>query len=98
MAIAAWYVPKSLYSRKFWDRFPSPPSKAVLVSIIVAIYLFPVSFVFWRVATWQFPYQHAIDQGVFDQVKVVLQKGPVTCWRRRTTSSLRRSTSPLSNG
>jgi hypothetical protein len=77
MAIAAWYVPKSLYSRKFWDRFSGRPSKAVLVSIIMGIYLFPVSFVFWRVATWQFPYQHAIDQKAFQQMKVVLQNDPV---------------------
>ena len=77
MAIAAWYVPKSLYSRKFWDRFPSPPSKAVVTSIILLIYFFPVSFVFWRVTTWQFPFQHVIDQGAFDQVRVVLDKEPV---------------------
>jgi hypothetical protein len=76
MALAAWYVPIGLYSPTFWGRFRSGWARTLIIIAIVLIYLFPISFVFWRVATWQFAKQHDIDQAAFNQIQLVLKDQP----------------------
>jgi hypothetical protein len=76
MAIAAWAVPKTIYSPTFWSRFGTRAAKAGVVALIVVLYFVPVGFVFFRVPTWQFPLQNSIDQANFENVDLTLHKGP----------------------
>jgi hypothetical protein len=76
MALAAWYVPIGLYSPTFWNRFRTGWARALMLIVIILIYIFPISFVFWRVATWQFPFQREIDQATFEQAQLVLKDQP----------------------
>lgn len=76
MAIAAWAVPRTLYSSGFWNRFKSTSAKATAIVLILFLYFLPVTFVFWRVATWQFPLQNTIDQRTFEAVELVLSRNP----------------------
>ena len=75
MALAAWYVPR-LYAGDLFRRL-SVVGKTALVGLVLALYAFPVTFVFLRVATWQFPLQRSIDQTLFDSANLGLTGGPV---------------------
>jgi len=74
MAIGVWLMPRFW---TFWDGPRWGLSKAALAGILIGLYVFPLSFVWVRAATWQFPLQTAIDQNTFNQVKVVLQDKPM---------------------
>jgi hypothetical protein len=76
MALAAWYLPKSLYSPRLWERLRSLGARAVVVAVLLPFYFLPVSFVFWRAHTWQFPTQRAIDTATFEGVQLVVWSQP----------------------
>jgi len=76
MALAAWYLPKTLFSRNLWDRLRSPAAKTSAALVIIALYITPVTFVFIRAETWQFPFQREIDTNSFNAVRLVQQGEP----------------------
>lgn len=76
MALAAWYVPKSLYSPKLWRRLRSRGAKTGALLLIILIYITPVTFVFARAGTWQFPFQRTIDTATFNAVRLTQEGTP----------------------
>lgn len=74
MAIAAWLTPK-LYAGELWRRLGGLARASLVVGVLL-IYIYPFSFVFWRVAQWQFPLQRAIDEATFAGVAFRLEDEP----------------------
>jgi hypothetical protein len=76
MALAAWYVPKSLNAPAPWNRLQVRVAQWPVLAMLVPLSVFPFAFVAAETATWQFPIQHDIDQANFNDVRLVLQDGP----------------------
>jgi hypothetical protein len=84
-----------LYSPRVWGRFRSGWARSLIIVVMVLIYLFPFSFVFWRVATWQFPFQRKIDQATFNQVQIALKEQPMLTALERVIIHSSYSPSPV---
>lgn len=76
MALAAWYVPRALYSPELWGRLRSHAVRTTTLVVIILIYVSPLAFVFVRVAAWEFPLQRSIDNTMFNTVRLVQQGTP----------------------
>lgn len=91
MALAAWYVPKVVGRRG--PRRMSALARAALLTIAALLYIYPVAFVFARVATWQFPYQRELDANLFREAQLRLAGG-VAVAESRTLGGARAATAP----
>lgn len=75
MAIAAWYVPK-FFTQRF-NQMLRRGRAATLLGLAIP-WLIPFAFVFWRAGTWQYPYQHQIDQATFSRQNLITLNGAPT--------------------
>jgi hypothetical protein len=75
MAITAWLMPKLRIGER-WQRL-GVPGRAIVLPVLALVYVSPFAFVFWRATTWQFPFQRAIDQALFNRPNLLtLAAGP----------------------